>query len=297
MKTLALALLAATLRIGAWNVEHLGNPTSRGNHCVPAPHECAQSPQDLAEYIIASGADVLGLEEISEDLPGRKNATFERALLIVRQRTGRTWNHVLFPKDDEHQHIGVAWNTAKVQVVGEPFRLPVRTRLSGQSLWDRRPHAVKFSAGQGRTDFVVIVLHMKANRRENNAPNVRRRELEARELVRVLPSVRERLNDDDVILIGDTNILDAGEGAPRVFAAAGLADLNAEDEATFLSDDGAPFDRAFVPRTQPEFAGADQIVFDREFLQPRNLSRRNFRRRFSDHFMVVTDVQVRADDD
>jgi predicted extracellular nuclease len=292
LPALALTLLAATLRIGAWNIEHLGNPSSRGSECVAAPHRCAQSPEDLADYIIASGVAVLGLEEISEDLPGGRNATVEHALLIIRQRTGQTWSHVLFPKADEHQHIGVAWNTARVRMVGEPLRLPVRTKVSSESLWDRRPHAVKFSTGAGRTDFVVIVLHMKANRQERNGPNVRRRELEARELVRVLPRVRDDLDDGDVLLIGDTNILHASEGAPRVFVEAGLRDLNTEDEATFLSREGAPFDRAFVAGDQPELAGVDQVVF-----RPPGLSRQAFRKRLSDHYMIVTEIRVVSDDD
>lgn len=284
------ALAQDTIRLGAWNIEHLGNPGSRGG----AP---AQAPRDIAEYIIASEVDVLGLEEITQNLAGRRNQTIERALEIVRQRTGDTWRHVLFPKSDIHQHIGVAWNTARAEMIGNPFRIPVATSSNGQPLWDRRPHAVQFSFGDGRSDLVVIVLHMKANRRENNGPNLQRREREARTLVQKLPQVRSRFDDEDIVLIGDSNILTADEAAAEVFGQAGFEDLNGEDEPTYNSDDGAPFDRAFVPSDQTEFENVDQVVFDEEFLGPQNMSRQQFRRRLSDHFMIVTDVQVIDDDD
>jgi predicted extracellular nuclease len=292
-----------TVRLGAWNIEHLGNPCSRSDcgvsarRCAQRPERCLQNPADLARYIIASNVDVLGLEEVSQNLEGRRNATLQRALEIVRERTGNTWRHVLFPKSDQHQHIGVAWNTSRARLVGEPFRVPVRTNVNGQALWDRRPFAVKFSFGENRTDLVLIVLHMKANRRQNNEPNLVRREAEARELVRVLPQVRQQLDDEDIVLIGDSNILETEERASRVYIDAGFRDLNSEDEATFVSDDGAPFDRTYVPTDQSEFANVDQVVFDTEFLDPNDLSRRQFRRRFSDHFMIVTDLRVRDDDD
>jgi endonuclease/exonuclease/phosphatase family metal-dependent hydrolase len=293
-----------SVRVGAWNIEHLGNPCSRvGNcgvsarQCTRRPQRCLQDPADLARYIIASNVDVLGLEEVSQNLEGRRNATLERALAIVRERTGATWRHVLFPKNDQHQHIGVAWNTSRARLIGEPFRVPVRSNVEGQALWDRRPFAVKFSFGQDRTDVVVIVLHMKANRRQDNEPNLRRRAAEARELVRVLPVVREHFDDRDVVLIGDSNILDTNEASSRVYIDAGFRDLNSEDEPTFVSDDGAPFDRTYVPTDQSEFTGVDQVVFDTEFLGPNNLSRQQYRRRFSDHFMIVAELRVRDDDD
>lgn len=281
------AVAQPRIRLGAWNIEHLGNPTNRPNQPTPA---------NLARYIIASEVDVLGLEEVTQDLAGRRNATLQRALEIVEERTGEHWEHVLFQKSSQHQHIGVAWNTTRARRTQGPLRIDVPASMEGVSLWDRHPHAVKFSFGDQRTDIVVVVLHMKANTATNNSRNVRRRALEARTLVAEFPVVRDATTDEDLVLIGDTNILRASELAAQIYVGADLRDLNSEDEATFISASGPPFDRTFVPR-QPEFANLDQVVFDTEFLNAIGITRETFRRRFSDHFMIVTEVRVTPDDD
>src|SRR3954471_14687038 len=84
-----------TIRIGAWNIEWLGSPSNRhgDGHNVP------QSPEDLADYIIASGVDILGLEECNDndgDKVSRTNTTITKALEVIKQKTGNTWTHRLF---------------------------------------------------------------------------------------------------------------------------------------------------------------------------------------------------------
>ena len=283
------------VRIGAWNIEWLGFPQNRGAGNKNVPQKAA----DIADYIIKSNVDVLGLEEITRTGPGDTNATLTRALEIIEDRTGNTWKHVLFNKrnGDLNQRIGVAWNTERASAVGQPFRIdvPAQTPQSG-TIWERNPHAMKFRFGSGKTDAVVIVLHMKSNRTSTPPPKTKR-EFEARTLVAELNRIRQQLGDRDIVILGDSNILDDQETAARIYVDAGFRDLNSEDEATHLGQDGAPFDRAFVPRNQPEFNGVDQLVFDKEYMQPKNLSRKNFRRKLSDHFMVITPVKVMNDDD
>lgn len=283
------------VRVGAWNIEWLGFAKNRG----AGNQNVKQKPADIADYIIQSQVDILGLEEITRTGPGDSNETLTAALAIVAQRTGKAWRHVLFHKrnGDLNQRIGVAWNTGRARMVGNPLRIdvPASTPQSG-SIWDRNPHAVKFRFGEGKTDVVIIVLHQKANR-EGNPPPATKREHEARTLVAQLDRIRDHFDDRDVILIGDTNMLDDKEAAPRIYASAGFRDLNAEDEGTHIGQRKAPFDRTFVPKTQPEFNGADQLVFDREYMQPKNMTTKVFRRKLSDHFMVITPVTVMNDDD
>lgn len=286
--------VAHFVRVGAWNIEHLGNPASRSG----VGHNVAQTPKDLADYIRASGVDLLALEEIADDdQPGRRNKSIAAALADLKAQTGDEWDHLLTPKANptaESQLVGVAWNKTKVKRVGEPFKVPVSSPFHGSPVWDRHPHAVKFSFGPGQTDVVLIPLHMKANTGGTPAPKVRR-EMEAQSLMQALAQVQQHTKDFDVVLLGDTNILKKTEKAALVFKANGFRDLNDEDETTHVG--GAPFDRFFVPNNQPEFAGIDQVVFDQEFMGPRNLSTTDFRRRFSDHFMVVSRVRVLQDDD
>lgn len=285
-------------RVGAWNIEWLGVPGSRAG----SGRNVSQKAADLADYIIASNVDVLGLEEVSRNGAGETNITIAEALNIVKRRTGRTWKHVLFPKPsgDANQRIGVAWNTARATMVGEIFKIPVPSSTpQAGSIWERHPHAVQFRfLGPGntpKTDVVIVVLHMKSNRSSNPAPVVKR-EHEARTLVATLPDLRRKFHDSDVIILGDSNILDDQEIAAQVYAGAGFRDLNQEDEGTHIGHGSAPFDRAFVAKNQPELVG-DQTVFDLEYLTPNHMTKNQFRKRFSDHFMVVVPVKVLSDDD
>src|SRR5207253_2069183 len=66
-----------TVRVGAWNIEWLGNPAKRRN--LP------QEPDDLARYIRASKVDLLGLNEITGDAGGDepRSETLTKALEAI----------------------------------------------------------------------------------------------------------------------------------------------------------------------------------------------------------------------
>src|SRR5262245_63865600 len=88
-------------RIGTWNIEWLGRPEKRGDIDKDIP----QSPADIAKYIIASKVDILALNEISHDgesIDPPTNKTLTEALSLVKKETGKTWKHMLFPKDDRN---------------------------------------------------------------------------------------------------------------------------------------------------------------------------------------------------
>jgi len=80
-KTLALALVLvfvtsilhaqATARVGAWNIEWLGVPGSRSG----SGKNVKQKASDIADYIIDSNVDILGLEEVSLNGPNNTNVT------------------------------------------------------------------------------------------------------------------------------------------------------------------------------------------------------------------------------
>ena len=270
------------IKVGAWNIENLGE------------RPLGQDAPALAEHLRLAGVDVLSLEEI-HDTDGnnatRRNGKLDQVFALLNQQPGQDWDYVLFAnrnQADTSQLCGIAWNRAKVTRVGEPFRIPVvDTPGDGFNSWDRHPHAVKFSAGNGLTDFVVIPLHMKAN----TAPTARQqRAAEARELVAQLGVVRTHFRDSDIILIGDTNCLRANETALRVFTQAGFVDLNAGDLGTFASGGAAPFDRVFVPSGQQEFRFSRQYA-----LVPTD--RRAHDDSLSDHFLILTTIRVMPDDD
>jgi endonuclease/exonuclease/phosphatase family metal-dependent hydrolase len=156
----------------------------------------------------------------------------------------------------------------------------------------RPPTAVKFSAGAGKTDFVLIVVHMKA---DFDGDFAKHREEEAKALAALLPDVRRVFKDEDVLILGDTNMTDDNEAAEKTYERAGLKDLNTANAGTHWRGGGT--DKIFVPAAQPEFAASSFRVINHDRVLSRTMSPAAYKRRFSDHYMVSTTVRLQDDDD
>jgi hypothetical protein len=294
------------VEIAAWNIEFLGQPHNRSG----PGKDVAQSPQDIADYIRASHADVLSVEEISFNAGSdddRQNTTLAAACAILSQQPGNQWKHRLFAKREpgaKDQSVGLVWNEARVQPKatedGQPFyRLKMEVPMDHPDFdpnahyFDRWATAMKFSAGPGKTDVVLIPVHLKAN--VGGVIKTRRqRHVEAAMLAKAIPQVRTKFHDDDIIILGDTNILHNDEPATTTITLAGFNDLNFLDAPTHQG--GAPFDRAFVADDtsgkNKEFAHSNQDVFHHPDFTPAL-----FKKRLSDHFMIRFSVEVMDDDD
>lgn len=271
------------LVIGFWNIQWLDSEKER--------NKPPQKPEDLADYIAASGVDVLGVAEIGAvvaDGAWRSN-TLELVVQRLTERgTGNKWRYMLFPNsdDDLRQLTGILWNGDRVQMLGwAPAPID---RRGADEIWHRHPVAVKFSAGNGLTDLIVIPIHMRC------CLDVELRRMEAERLVAALPTLQGTLRDPDVIIIGDANLWNHDEPAGRVYRKSGLRDLNQRDRATHT--EGIPFDRAFVTDT-PEFRDVTMQVFDAEYTRVRGVSVGRFKERFSDHYLIRVPVTVRPDED
>jgi endonuclease/exonuclease/phosphatase family metal-dependent hydrolase len=291
---------ATTIRIGTWNIEWLGQPTKRSGK----GQGFAQTPEDMADYIAASKTSILALEEVLAT--GTRNGTsslrsneLDAAFAALKNKTGETWEYVLNAGkgNPDDQLTGVAWNTARVSTSdasAQPWRLPIKGGQSsqGSGLWNRPPHAMKFSFGEGKTDIVMIVLHMKA---DYNGDFAVQRSEEAKALIAVLPGVESRFKDRDVVLLGDLNTTSPGEACLVGYANAGYADLNPKNEQTHWR--GGATDRIFVPESQPEFKGREFEVMSDRYLEPKRWDPGEFKKRLSDHYIVVTTIAVMNDDD
>ncbi len=273
------------IRIGSWNMSYLGP----SNH---TPNE-TRSPQDLAQYIARSGAAVISLQEIGET-PGqpRRNATLTAVAETLRAGGAGDWEYLLFPTQSRDMSgcTGVIWNKQHVNLVSQPYPVPIQRNVRGLEdaiIWDRLPHAVKFSTG--RSDFVIIPIHTRPSPSPEGDASHRVHEI--RLLASQLQGVRDRFDDRDLIVAGDFNSAGSSETTVQILLKQGLKDLNAADELTYIS--GAPFDRVFVPRDQPEFARAKQI---RRVPFP-GISLDQFRRRLSDHYLITFDMRESGDSD
>lgn len=294
------AAAADTLRIGTWNIEWLGNPAKRSGTATGT----AQSPDDIADYIIASGVSVLAVEEVVAAGQKPRSEALDAALASIKKRTGDQWKYVLFPdrRGEEAQLTGVVWNPKLVTPLnadgkpvadGESTNVPLAPMRGTQTkLWNKPPHAMKFSAGAGKTDFVVIVVHMKA---DYNGDFALTRDEEAKNLSAALPAVRKAFKDEDILVLGDTNMTKPGEPLVANFEGAGLYDLNRKNEKTNWRE-GA-MDRIFVAATQPEFADRRFEVMSDRYLDPKRWDARDYKKRLSDHYMAVTVIKVMPDDD
>lgn len=306
---------SAQLRVGALNIEWLGSPDRRAG----AAKGVAQKPAHIAAYVRASGVDVLALEEISDDdgvADRRTNGTLDKAFAELNADGQAKWKYRLFPKHNEAEEqtwqlTGLAWNESRLAPVksangnAEEYRLElvvpagVTVGAAGKPAFERWATAMKFSAGSGKTDIVVIPVHLKSNRAAFPGQNTaKQREVEAGMLLTALAEVRARFGDDDIIVLGDTNVLKKEEKAVAAFRAAGFVDLNAADSPTYISGSfKSPFDRAFVPKADgnPKAKEFAQPSFD-VFTHP-TFSSAQYRRRVSDHRMIRLRIEVMTDDD
>ncbi len=291
-------------RIAAWNIEWFGKPEDRSG---PA-RGIAQDPREVAAYIAASRAPIVGVCEIVTLVPGRpiRSREVESMIVELNRATAGDWKYALNPgRADGDQLTGVIWNAQIVTARTHkgtafdpdrdvPWAVPVKKGRSsqGSGLWSRPPHAMKFSLGEGQTDVVVIMVHMKADYQGDFAAH---RAEEARSLVDALPEVRRTFGDQDIVIIGDTNCVGDREPAVEALVNAGMRDLNRSGMQTHWR--GGSMDRAIVPALQPEFASSGFQVVSEDYLRKMRWEPQDFKRRLSDHYLVVTDVQVMPDDD
>ena len=301
---MAAAIAQEPIRVGAWNIERLGSPDERDwPYDRPSHgHGVQRDAQDIAEQILAMNVDVLALSEIDDDDQDderRNNSILDTVFYEhLNQESGNDWKYRLFAgrrRDSTEQHTGLAWNREKVTAVGRPLRVAVSDLTSNEfAEWDRTPHAMKFRRAEGRTDFVVVPIHMKAGATEGN---VEQRNHEARSLLVELQEIREHFRDDDIILIGDFNFRGLDDGRARdepaggTFREQGLFDLNYYDQGTHITD--WALDRCYIPRSQRENEFED--VQSIEVLVPENKT--NFRHDLSDHWPIVLQFPELEDDD
>lgn len=287
------------LQIASWNVEHLSGASRQ---------EKAQSAYALAEHIEMSGIDIIALQEIyvtHTDDGKRRNKELDRVAELLEEHLNAPWEYWILPNrgtGDKSQLCCLMWNSKRVEKTGE-MKIPVDHEVDGDKLWDRTPHAVKFTMlmdvwkkvddeWKKETEaksVVVIPLHMKSNY-GGPTKTKRVRHKEAVTLCANLDQIRNEL-DASLILIGDTNCLNADEPAIETFVDNGLIDLNNNDGTTYWSADygESPFDRAFIAEGRPEFRYTRQYV-----LRSSDLWRHD--RFLSDHYMIKISVKTYLDD-
>lgn len=289
------------LQIGSLNIEHLSGANRK---------QRAQTAYAVSEHIEMAGIDILALQEIYvtiiDDDGVRKNKELDHICELLEEHLHTPWTYKIFPKRNENrknQLCALLWNTSKVEKTGE-MKIDVDHEDGGDKLWDRAPHAIKFSMlidvwekqdgkwgkKEDSKSIIIIPIHMKSN---YGGPTIGRRirSKEAKTLCDNLNSVKETLKDDSIVIIGDTNCLEATEPAIEKIVDAGFIDLNNTDGTTYWSKSygESPFDRAFVAIDRPEFKYTRQYI-----LRSSDLQRHD--RFISDHYMIKISIKTYLDD-
>lgn len=304
------------LQIASWNVEHLsGNQRGPNNQSVYA----------LADHMEMAGVDIVALQEIyvtendeevrlfanqpvieSRAVSDRRNRDLDMACYLLEEHLGDPWVYRILPNRDnwnDRQLCAVMWNKDRVEEASV-HKLDVDFEDGSDKLWDRAPHAIKFtttikvwvrgddgesSQEDQKRSIALIPLHMKSNF-GGGSINPRKRDKEAKTLCKQLPWVEENV-DESVILIGDTNIKENTEAAIDHFIEAGYVDLNSADRSTYWSHrfGHSPFDRVFVKEGRDEFKYTRQYI-----LQSADLDAHD--RELSDHYMIKISVKSYVDD-
>lgn len=293
-------LAADAIVVGAWNIEYLGVPSRRES----TGKGVLQEASDIAKYVKDSGVSLLGVEEVcvdGKDTPGLTNSSLDETVKIINADSAAAWKYKLFKSKGKarQQLTGLMWNEAVLTPVGEPYRLPMQVpepQVGQPVYWKRWATAMKFSTGEGKTEFVIIPVHMKSNRpaRGESAEQAREKSIEhraeeARLLVKALGDVQKKFACQDIIIIGDVNALGGREKCVQIFTEAGFRDLNQQDLVTHISKKYpySPLDRAFVPDKRPPFSDSKM-----EVVKPADMPPEEFRKKLSDHYMIRFNLKV-----
>ena len=309
------------LRIGSWNVENLGY-RSYGRNAPIASDQ--QAPENLADYILSSKVDVLAIQEVHDDDQKEdndkgaapwKNKTMDKTLELLQKGTGDEWEYLLTdpePVNVRSQLTGVLWRKSRATFKGRIKPDIKGGEHNGQAkltYWTRRPEAFHFSAGDKKSDFTLVPMHMKSNSGGNETARAMRKE-EALQMLDAIKKIEGNFTGEkDIVLLGDTNILAPEQSVQETWA--GFTDLNAADMLTWMNPEWinatdspreyppAPFDRIFVPTGQPEFAKSAQKVhgpYAAGGMTEAAWTAEHVKLR-SDHLLVWCDIAISTDDD
>ena len=265
---LIISLNAESLRVGTWNIRWFGDP-EKGK----------QKVEDLAKYISKAKVKLLVLQEVCSERELKK-------LCLKLSTKGQRWQSLILPNrisNDTSQRCAIIWNNRKLQTVGSAYKIPLEKKKNEQHFWHRHPHAVKFSCGKGLSDFVFIPIHMKAY-----ADKAAQRQRELKLLYFSLKNIVRNFNDNDLIILGDTN-LSNHEKLP-------LSSLKALNKKLLATSPKSKFhkssalDKIIVQPQEPESRSANFNIH-------KTVNDYWHRKTLSDHFLVFTDLTIMKDDD
>lgn len=266
-----------SLRIGAWNLEFLGNRND--------PPRTDGDMKAIAEFIKGMDVQVLGVCEVNGAAPLRD----------LCRLLGPQWRFVAGTSgrlgSDGQIAPGVLWDDSRVEMLGAGELSSLRQRDPSGLLFHREPVTAAFRDRAGGPDFRVVMVHLKAGR---TPEDFARREGELQSLRAWLEKIiADPREDNDILVFGDFN-QDASSGESRILEDGAFA--------RYLTRPGAGrsiihFDRQ-IDNIVP--LGTFEEINERSFQIHNKQGMRDpeeWRKVYSDHFAVTVDLEAVPDDD
>ena len=185
--------LRETLLLATWNIRDFGNEDKRPKQALPGPR-LEESFYYIAEVI--SSFDIVAVQEVN-----RLDA-LERVMHIL----GPSWDYITTDgserTDDNKERMTFVFDKRKVRFrhVAGQIVLPRWELLDGGKQFARTPYYASFQAGW--FTFSMCNVHIRYGGIDDLAPRIQ-------EIDRIceLLSERARERDENIILLGDFNIL------------------------------------------------------------------------------------------
>ena len=294
MKTAALTLLAlaccalpaqeaTTLKIGTWNLEFLGaDPKYRRD----TPPRDDADYQKIGAYVRQLGVAALGVQEICGSA----------ALEKVAAAAGPTWRAVLgtsgqWTDGKTQQGVGFLYDTATMTLVHCEELLDFPSELDGVNVFHRKPVTACFRHNGTGADFRAVVVHLKAGRKDRD---LQKRRAEAGRLRQWIGELQTAKGEDqDIVILGDFNSTYGDDPEQLLEQGGAMRYLEHRDASPTILWFDTPIDQMAVAKGFTELADASLVAHSVSGEQ----ARAAFRKTYSDHFAVTTELVLMGDDD
>lgn len=206
------------IRIGSWNLEHLGARTMFQDLKRYPDSPADRTPEQLARlarFIEDLEVDVLAVQEVFG--PAAMQQLLQHLGDDYRFALGTTGVY-----DKTRISPGFLWNRQRVQLLQCEEMLDFPSAVGELSVFHRKPVNAAFRVlrpdGKTGFDFRAITVHLKAS---NKKKDERKRSAEVKILADYLRELSERAGEDtDIVVLGDFNHT-YGAPAHRVFTQGG----------------------------------------------------------------------------
>lgn len=277
------AQVADDIRIGSWNIEFLGaDPKYRRD----TPPRRADAPKIIGQRIQELGFAVLGVQEICG----------EAILKEVAKGAGSSWRAVLgttgkWSDGKTQQGVGFLYDSSVVTLLHAEELLDFPSERDGVSVFHRKPVTACFRHVKTGSDFRIVVVHLKAGRKDRD---LQKRKAEATHLHSwVHGLLKDPKEDRDIVILGDFNSTYGADPEKALEAGGMMTYLEQSTPAPTIMHFDEPIDQFCVSTEFREVQRNSMVSHNIIGEGPR----KHFRQTFSDHFPVSLRMTPLRDDD